>query len=159
MHIYIYIYINIYMFIYRTTKNDKYTQDMSGGFIFLSRWMRLKSTRGIFFCHKTAAGAGTATWADTGRGQVRPLRRRSWQIQGFNCTLMFFFFTLVNVRTLYHRYMYIYMYIDIYIYLIYSDNIYLYTYIYIDLMMIHMFHPSLFFLLCGLKHWTSLSVV
>ena len=35
----------IYIHTYRTAKNDKYTQDMFGGFIFLSRWMRQ-----IHFC-------------------------------------------------------------------------------------------------------------
>jgi hypothetical protein len=59
---------------------------------------------------------------------------------------MFFFFTLVNVRTFYHG--------DIYIYILIIYTCIL-IYIYLDLMMIHMFHPSLFFLLCGLKHWTS----
>ena len=53
-----------------------------------------------------SAGAGTATWADTGRGQVR-------------LGSMFCFLTLVNVRTfhqisIYIQYIYIYM---IYIYI------------------------------------------
>ena len=43
------ICICIYIFTHRTAKNDTYTQDMFGGFIFLSiRWMRQIHQRDLF---------------------------------------------------------------------------------------------------------------